>query len=205
VTPLTLDVADRASIEAVAASLAAGPSIEVLVQNAGVYGQDEDRGAARRTLTTNLVGPIRLTAALAPRLARGARVALVSSGMGELASLPPSWRQEVERASSDGELLRLAERFVAVVEAEPVDGVATLAYRMSKALLNRYARRLAVDLAPQGVLVNAVCPGWVKTDMGGTGATRSIEEGAASILWATSLPPGGPTGGFFRDGKPIGW
>jgi NAD(P)-dependent dehydrogenase (short-subunit alcohol dehydrogenase family) len=91
------------------------------------------------------------------------------------------------------------------MEAAGKTGSATLAYRVSKALLNRLARRLAGELAPRGVLVNAVCPGWVRTDMGGPGASRPIEEGARSILWATSLPAGGPSGGFFRDGKPIGW
>jgi carbonyl reductase 1 len=203
--PLALDLGDPDSIDTAAASLAAGPPIDVLVQNAGVYADDADRAAARRTLAVNLVGPVRLAAAVAPRLAEGARVVLVSSAMGELSSLPAAWRAEVERASSDAELLALAERFVATAEERREEGTATLAYRMSKALLNRLARRLAVDLAPRGVLVNAVCPGWARTDMGGPGASRSIEEGAGSILWATALPPGGPTGGFYRDGKAIPW
>jgi NAD(P)-dependent dehydrogenase (short-subunit alcohol dehydrogenase family) len=125
--------------------------------------------------------------------------------MGELSSLPAGWRREVERASSDADLLDIADRFVATSEELREDGAATLAYRMSKALLNRLARRLAADLGPRGILVNAVCPGWARTDMGGPGATRSIDEGARSILWATELAAGGPTGGFFRDGKAIGW
>lgn len=203
--PLLLDLGDPASIDAAAASLASGPAIDVLVQNAGVYGEDSDRHAARRTLVINLVGPIRLAAVLAPRLADGARMVLVSSVMGELSSLPATWRREVERARSDAELLAVADRFVAAVEEQREDGSATLAYRVSKALLNRLARRLAEDLAPRAILVNAVCPGWVRTDMGGPGATRSIEEGARSILWATALPAGGPSGGFFRDGKAIDW
>ena len=53
------------------------------------------------------------------------------------------------------------------------------------------------------ILVNSVCPGWVRTDMGGAGASRSVEEGAASVLWAARLGPDGPTGGFFRDGNPV--
>ena len=56
-----------------------------------------------------------------------------------------------------------------------------------------------------GILVNSVCPGWVRTDMGGAGASRSVEEGAASVLWAARLGPDGPTGGFFRDGNPVPW
>ena len=203
--PLVLDLGDPASIAAAAAALAAGPPLDVLVQNAGVFGEDSDRTAARRTLAVNLAGPVRLGAALAGGLADGARVVLVSSGMGELSSLPEAWRGQVEAASSDAELLLVADRFVAAMEAAGKTGSATLAYRVSKALLNRLARRLAGELAPRGVLVNAVCPGGVRTDMGGSGASRSIEEGARSILWATSLPAGGPSGGFFRDGKPIGW
>ncbi|MGH9861563.1 MAG: short-chain dehydrogenase, partial [Candidatus Acidiferrales bacterium] len=55
------------------------------------------------------------------------------------------------------------------------------------------------------ILVNSVCPGWVATDMGGPSAPRTVEEGAASVLWAARLPDDGPTGGFFRDGKPLPW
>jgi NAD(P)-dependent dehydrogenase (short-subunit alcohol dehydrogenase family) len=203
--PLPLDLCDPDSIDAAAASLQRGPAVEVLVLNAGVYGQESDRSAARRTLATNLVGPIRLAAAVTPRLASGARVVLVSSAMGELAALPATWRREVERARDDAELVAVADRFVATVEAQREPGAATLSYRLSKALLNRLVRRLAVDLAPRGILVNAVCPGWVRTDMGGSNASRSIEEGARGILLATRLKRDGPTGEFFRDGKPIAW
>jgi len=79
------------------------------------------------------------------------------------------------------------------------------AYRMSKAALNTLTGILAIELKETRIKVNAVCPGWVKTDMGGPNATRSIEEGIAGILWAAKLPPDGPSGGFFRDGKPIDW
>ena len=77
------------------------------------------------------------------------------------------------------------------------------AYNVSKAALNAITRVLAADLP--GILVNSVCPGWVRTDMGGAGASRSVEEGAASVLWAARLGPDGPTGGFFRDGNPVPW
>ncbi len=81
----------------------------------------------------------------------------------------------------------------------------SLAYRSSKAALNAVTRVFARETSGSDVLVNSVCPGWVKTDMGGAGASRSIPEGVASILWAADLPAGGPTGGFFRDGKPLAW
>jgi NAD(P)-dependent dehydrogenase (short-subunit alcohol dehydrogenase family) len=76
------------------------------------------------------------------------------------------------------------------------------AYSVSKAALNALTRLLAADLRP--ILVNAVCPGWVATDMGGPGG-RPVSEGAAGIVWAATLPDDGPTGGFFRDGRPIAW
>ncbi len=79
------------------------------------------------------------------------------------------------------------------------------AYNVSKTALNAITRLLAVELEGRGILVNSVCPGWVRTDMGGPGATRSVEEGAASVLWAARLGPDGPTGGFFRDGNPVPW
>jgi NAD(P)-dependent dehydrogenase (short-subunit alcohol dehydrogenase family) len=79
------------------------------------------------------------------------------------------------------------------------------AYQVSKTGLNGLTRALALDLAPEGVLVNSVCPGAVRTGLGGPMATRSAEEGAAGIVWAAMLPDGGPTGGFFRDGEPIPW
>lgn len=78
------------------------------------------------------------------------------------------------------------------------------AYHVSKAALNALTRTLAGDLARDGVLVNAVCPGWTATDMGGGGG-RPVAEGAASILWAVDLPDDGPTSTFTRDGRPIPW
>jgi len=79
------------------------------------------------------------------------------------------------------------------------------AYRLSKILLNLETRLLGKELIGSNVLVNAVSPGWVRTDMGGSGAPRSVEEGADTIVWLATLPDGGPQGGFFRDRKAKDW
>jgi NAD(P)-dependent dehydrogenase (short-subunit alcohol dehydrogenase family) len=79
------------------------------------------------------------------------------------------------------------------------------AYRVSKAGLSALTRVFASELQGTNVKVNAVCPGWVRTDMGGPGATRSTEEGVATTVWLATLPDDGPSGGFFRDKRPIPW
>ena len=79
------------------------------------------------------------------------------------------------------------------------------AYSISKAALNAFTRILAHTYKGNGVLVNAVDPGWVRTDMGGPSAPRSLQEGADTIVWLATLPDTGATGGFFRDRRPIAW
>ena len=86
---------------------------------------------------------------------------------------------------------------------EMEDGVA--AYRVSKTALNALTRMMSTATADDGILVNSMCPGWVRTEMGGNGAPRSVEEGAETAVWLSMLPHDGPTGGFFRDKKPIPW
>jgi NAD(P)-dependent dehydrogenase (short-subunit alcohol dehydrogenase family) len=79
------------------------------------------------------------------------------------------------------------------------------AYSMSKTALNAFTRILGAAYKSMGVLVNAVDPGWVRTDMGGRSAPRSVEQGADTIVWLATLPDDGPTGGFFHDRAAIQW
>ena len=80
-----------------------------------------------------------------------------------------------------------------------------VAYRISKTGLNAITRVLAAELAGSKIKVNSMTPGWVRTDMGGEAAPRSVEEGADTIVWLATLPEDGPTGGFFRDRTPHPW
>jgi NAD(P)-dependent dehydrogenase (short-subunit alcohol dehydrogenase family) len=182
-----LDVSAPESIDALARRLAGrGERLDVLVNNAGVY-----RSPPRETWDVNVRGPLLLTRALAPMLAPGARVVMVSSGLGSLSGQPESVARRLrDPALTVDDVLRLSE--------EAPDG-----YGASKAALNALARLFARELP--GARVNSVDPGWVRTEMGGPGAPRSVKQGAASVLWAARVPPDGPTGGWFRDGKPIPW
>jgi NAD(P)-dependent dehydrogenase (short-subunit alcohol dehydrogenase family) len=79
------------------------------------------------------------------------------------------------------------------------------AYSVSKAALNALTRMLAGELYRDGILVNAVCPGWTASDGGRSSGARSAAQGAASVVWAVTLPNGGPTGTFTRDGRELPW
>lgn len=78
-------------------------------------------------------------------------------------------------------------------------------YPVTKIVINAMTRALAEDLKGTGILVNAISPGWCRSDMGGEDAPRSAAKGAASIVWGVTLPDGGPSGGFFQDGEPLPW
>ncbi len=79
------------------------------------------------------------------------------------------------------------------------------AYRISKVSLNALTRIFHAELEGTNILINSMCPGWVKTDMGGPSAQRSVEEGADTAVWLATLPDNGPSGKFFRDRKEIPW
>jgi NAD(P)-dependent dehydrogenase (short-subunit alcohol dehydrogenase family) len=78
-------------------------------------------------------------------------------------------------------------------------------YRISKTSINAVTRIFNDELQGENILVNSMCPGWVKTEMGGPGANRSVEDGADTAVWLATLPDTGPRGGFFRDRKTMAW
>lgn len=78
-------------------------------------------------------------------------------------------------------------------------------YRLSKTALNALTKFFSAELHGSNVLINAMCPGWVRTEMGGEKAARSVEEGADTAVWLSTLPDDGPSGLFFRDRKQIPW
>ncbi|HZU83445.1 MAG TPA: SDR family NAD(P)-dependent oxidoreductase [Polyangiaceae bacterium] len=205
---VTLDVTKADQIEALARSTAAG--LDVLVNNAGVLLDGLDADVARRTLDVNFYGPMRVTDALLPAIRPGGRVIMVSSGMGDLSGA----RGEAHARMSDPRLTRaqlvdLVELFVRDVAGGEHSGRGwpSSAYSVSKMALNALVRVLARELEgdPRAVRVNAVCPGWVRTRMGGPSAPRSVEQGARTVVWLATMPEGVPTGGYFRDERPIPW
>ena len=173
-----LDVTDQASVDALAADLERDHGrLDVLVNNAGVY----PSGKAAEMDPDVAERTWQVNALGAWRLAVALVPLMLRGGGGRIVNV-----------SSGAGSLETMDRWMP-------------AYNVSKAALNAITRVLADDLDGSGILVNSVCPGWVRTDMGGSSAPRSVEEGAASVLWAALLPDDGPTGGFFRDGEPVPW
>ena len=84
-------------------------------------------------------------------------------------------------------------------------GSGTPAYRISKTAINALTRVIAAEFRESNILANSMCPGWVRTGMGGESAPRTVEEAADTAVWLATLPDDGPNGGFFRDRKPVPW
>ncbi len=207
----TLDVTDAGSIAALAERITReGVHLDVLVNNAGISMKGFDVEVVRRTLAVNFFGATAVTDALLPSVRDGGAIVMVSSGMAELSAFSPALRARfLDAGLTRASLIDLVRSFEHAVEKgrHVAEGWPSSAYRVSKASLNAWVRLLARELAPHRIRVNAVCPGWVRTDMGGAAAPRSVEDGAASIVWAATHDDGDgqPNGGFFRDGHAIPW
>jgi NAD(P)-dependent dehydrogenase (short-subunit alcohol dehydrogenase family) len=178
--PEQLDVADPRSVERLRKRLLAEPGrLDVLVNNAGVMGE----------VATNV-----------------ADAPLDDAHHTMETNLFGAWR--LTQA-----LLPLLRRSAGARIVNVSSGAGQLSdmnggypgYRISKTALNALTRILSNEEGRNGMLVNAMCPGWVRTDMGGSAAPRSVEEGADTAVWLATLPDGGPTGGFFRNREPIPW
>ena len=171
-----LDVTDGGSVEACARRLAgAGVEIDVLVNNAGVYPTENVFSVGEETFERALN-----INTLGPfRTCRTFVPAMVERGYGRVVNVSSG-------GGSFGE------------------GIGPVAYGASKAALNALTVKVA-EAVRGDVKVNAMCPGWVRTEMGGSGAPRSPEEAADTLVWLATLPPDGPNGGFFRDRRPIPW
>ena len=179
VTALQLDVTNPASIAAAAEHVTSDPGrLDVLVNNAGI---GADFGVAGSDPDFDAI-----------------RTSLDTNFFG-------AYRLTVALLS----LLHASEHARIVNVSSGMGGVAEMdgwspGYRISKAALNGMTRILSAELADDEILVNSACPGFVNTDMGGQfGAKKPVQDGAAGIVWLAALPDDGPTGGFFRDGKPI--
>jgi NAD(P)-dependent dehydrogenase (short-subunit alcohol dehydrogenase family) len=175
ITPVRLDVTDQATIGALRREVG---ELDVLVNNAAIH---YDTWQSVLTADLDVV-----------------REAIETNTLG-------AWRMAMAfapllTASAHGRLVNVSSGAGALTGMR--DGAP--AYSISKAALNALTLMLADALRRERVLVNAVCPGWVATDMGGPGG-RPVRDGAAGIVWAATLPDDGPSGGFFRDGRPIDW
>jgi carbonyl reductase 1 len=202
-----LDITDRASISGLAKDLPGLTSrLDLLVNNAGIGSWGADRRASIRTIETNYFGSRDVADALLPFIPDGGRIVMVSSGLGELSYMGRDLRPRfadpaLTRSALD---LLVASYLAALEKGEPKGEGWPSAYSVSKVAMNALTRILARELAPRKIRINSVCPGWVRTDMGGPGASRSVEVGARSIVLAATLPADA-TGGFYRDGKRIPW
>jgi NAD(P)-dependent dehydrogenase (short-subunit alcohol dehydrogenase family) len=179
-----LDVADDDGVAQLAEFIrSAFGRLDILVNNAGIArGRDEPRERAMRSFEAMPAGmrEVLATNLIGPFLLCQTLIPLMQ-GRGRVVNV----------SSGMGQLCEM--------------GAGLPAYRISKAGLNALTRIFASEVDGTGIKVNAACPGWVRTDMGGAGAVRSVEEGVATTIWLATLPDDGPSGGLFRDRKPILW
>jgi NAD(P)-dependent dehydrogenase (short-subunit alcohol dehydrogenase family) len=156
--------------------------LDVLVNNAGVMLDGPSTGGTAMTVPIETIANTFNTNVLGPlRLMRGAIPLMQRNDYGRI----------VNMSSGLGQLTEM--------------GGGWPAYRMSKASINVLTRVFAAEAGPGNIKINSMHPGWVKTDMGGPNAERPVDQGADTAVWLATLPDDGPTGGFFKDKKPMAW
>lgn len=172
-----LDLCDAGSIDSAVREIeASGRRVEILVNNAGVLHEKPMLELTEAEIAESIA--VHVTGPL--RLARLAVPGMIELRCGRIVNVSSGWGSFAEGMGGPG------------------------LYGVSKAALNAMTARLAAEL-PGFIKVNAMCPDWVRTRMGGPDAPRSPEEGAETAVWLATLPDDGPTGGFFRDRKRIEW
>lgn len=187
VLPHVADVTDPGAVAALAARVRREfGRADILVNNAGVFLETKDftqpQAASVFVIDPEVVTATLACNALAPLRLIQAIAPIMREG---------GWGRIVNVSSGMGQLAEMEGCWPG--------------YRMSKAALNALTRLTAKELDGSPIKINSVCPGWCRTEMGGPNATRSADDGATGIVWAALLPDDGPSGGFFRDGKPIQW
>jgi len=175
-----LDVADLDSVEAAQRYVRTNfGRLDILINNAGVY---PDEGVNFFNLPLAMLEEVFAINTFGPfRTCRTFVPMMIRQNYGRVVNI----------SSEYGSLAEMS--------AQPV------AYRMSKAALNAMTRILADEVRGHNIKVNAMCPGWVRTDMGGPGADLTPEEGADTAIWLATLPDDGPTDGFFQARQPLPW
>lgn len=155
--------------------------LDVLVNNAGIYPDDKENPGVASVKLGTLRTAIETNTFGPFMLCQKLAPLMEKNGYGRIVNV----------SSGMGQLSQMAGD--------------SAAYRISKTALNAVTKVFAESYKGKNILVNSVCPGWVRTEMGGAQAPRDLQTGAKSIVWAVLIPEDGPTGGFFRDGKPLEW
>ena len=174
-----LDVKSDASVRRCRDRLAKNRwPVDVLVNNAGVY----TFGEAHRVAPRSALVAFDVNTVGALRCSQAWLPGMKRRGYGRIVNVSSGWGSFAER----------------------LEGTSA-AYCMSKAAMNALTVRLARAANPPDIKINCVCPGWVRTRMGGAGADLSAEEGVDTVVWLATLPKSGPTGGFYRERKRVAW
>lgn len=176
-TPVSLDLTRCDTLDAAVREIyRSGRKVDVLINNAGILHEKPILDLAEDEIADSIA--VHLAGPL--RLIRLTAPGMVERGYGRIVNVSSGWGAFAEGLGGPG------------------------LYGVTKAALNALTVRLGKEL-PNAVKVNAMCPGWVRTRMGGRSAPRSPTEAADTAIWLATLPSDGPTGGFFRDRRPIPW